>query len=71
MNEYTPFLSVKFYENGKYIPSMDKHYYYDLNEDESFQMAFCNGACYIQTITGENEKMTARLEIVKILGGNL
>jgi hypothetical protein len=69
MNEYTHFLVVKFYESGKYIPSMDKLYYYDLHDDESFQMAFCNGACYIQTITGKNEKMTARLEIVKNIRG--
>ena len=54
---------VKFYCNGKYLPSYDKDYIYDLDDDESFNEAFVAAAYKIYEVCEANGKeITVRIE---------
>lgn len=56
-------LIVKFYCNGKYLPTYDKEYIYDLDDDESFKEAYTAAAYKIYEVSEANgEQITARIE---------
>ena len=53
---------VKFYSNGKYLPSYNKTYYYDLMDDKSFNEAFANVGAMIHRICDNNKEISVRIE---------
>ena len=55
-------LRVKFYSNGKYLPSYDKSYYYDIVDDGSFTKAFMSAGYLIYSVCEANTEITARIE---------
>ena len=58
---------LKFYEDGRHIPSYDEYYYYDLNDDKSFDSAFMAAACKLNRICDRNKNIYGRIETVERL----
>lgn len=54
---------LKFYSNNHYLPSYDKYYYFDLDNDESFNKAFSEAAYKMWEVGSANgEEIKGRIE---------
>lgn len=55
-------ITVKFYSGNHYLPSYDKTFEYDLNDDESFNKAWTAAAYKIYEVSEANgEEIKARI----------
>lgn len=59
--KFTHYLEVRFYSNGKYLPSCDEYFYYDLWDDDSFNDAHMKACWRVNTVCDKNEQITARI----------
>lgn len=53
---------LKFYENGKYLPSYDEYYNYDLNDDNSFMRAYMEASYRLCCVCNKNKNIFGRIE---------
>lgn len=58
---------VKFYSDDKYLPSYDKVYYYDLNDDDSFARAFTSASYRLLEVCEANSGIKGRIERVEVI----
>lgn len=55
---------IKFYCNGKYLPTYDKEYIFDLDDEESFRDAWVAASYKIYEVSEANgDEITARIEV--------
>ena len=57
---------LRFYENGKYLPSYDEYYYYDLDDTDSFNEAFVTASCRLRNVCDKNRNIFGRIETVEM-----
>lgn len=57
---------IKFYSGDKYLPSYDKVYYYDLNDDDSFARAFVSASYKLYEVCDANREIKGRIESYKL-----
>ena len=55
---------IRHYSNGKYLPSYDKEFSYDLNDDKNYEEVHAEIGAYISRICIMNSNITVRVEEV-------